>query len=105
MSALDRFRRQKADVAEAEAFLALLSSGKVVNLSLDCAAKPRNGEPVRLPRALKDAAEDVGVPRIDNILTLAIASMRANLAKTGLEAKAEYEQLAADAGLTVGPSP
>lgn len=106
MSALDRFRRQKTNVAEAEAFVALLlDKGRVVNLSIDLAVKPNTGEAVRIPRALKDAAEVVGTPRMDNVLTLAVAAMRVELNQIGQEAKAEYEQLAADAGLVVGPAP
>lgn len=105
MSALDRFRRQKADVAEAEAFVALLAEGRIVNLSIDMNVKPRNSEAVRMPRALKDAVEDVAATRLNNVLTLAVAAMRVELNQIGQQAKAEYEQLAADAGLVVGPAP
>jgi hypothetical protein len=105
MSELDRFRRQKANVAEAEAFVALLADGRIVNLAIDMNIKPRTSEAVRIPRALKDAVEEIAQSRLDNVLALAVAAMRVELNQIGQAAKAEYEQLAADAGLVVGPDP
>ena len=103
MTAIDRYVKAKAELAEATAFVALLdapSNGKFVDIVFYASIKA--GTVVsKMPAVMREEVEDAAKTRADNIYRAALVKMQADLVTIANEAKIEYAQIAADAGVTV----
>lgn len=104
MNAIDRYNRAKADLAEATAFVAMLdapSNGKFVDLVFYSSIKDKSGNTAKMPAVMREEVEDAAKTKADNIYRAALVKMQADLVTIANEAKIEYAQIAADAGVTV----
>ena len=97
MDALTRYAKAKQDIAEAQAFAALLASGAATDVEIKLAV---TGEQrVKMPESLRNALQGVVEKKADNLIGSAITAMQAELAKLADQAVTEYRAIAADVGL------
>jgi hypothetical protein len=100
MDALTRYTKAKQDIAEAQAFAALLASNTATDVEIKFSVT--GGEQrVKVPESLKNALQGIVEKRADNLIGAAIAAMQSDLAKLAVDAEAEYRAIALDAGLTL----
>jgi len=113
MTAIEKYAALKADIAEAEAWAALIGkpySGGTGTLSkadvqmvITYKQTPSSDDKNRAPKALAGMLEAEVIQRSTNIINGAINAMKAELAKQAKKAQDEYAALMADAGVPIPP--
>jgi len=103
MNAVERYVRAKAALAEAQAWANLFgppTNAKAVDMVFYFSAKKGNNISP-MPTTLRRACEENALSKITQIVNQSLNALQAELEAIALEAKAEYAQIAADAGITV----
>ncbi len=103
MTAIARYVQAKAEYEAAQAFVAMfdVTGNKVADLVYYHSNDPKDGPTVQMPQAMRKYAEKEAKQRADNIGRAVLVLMQADLVAIAEEARVEYAQIAADAGITL----
>jgi len=106
MTAIDRYSKAKAALAEAQAWANLAvapNKGKysVVTFDVQIQDRAQSAPAQRMPLKIAEYVNTAATSKADNVVALALTAMQEDLTALAELARQEYAQIAADAGVTL----